>query len=205
MEPNTNPLGRALGLLIEPRRIMDEIRGKPDLLGPVIILILGSIFALPVQEYTQQIYDIYPMPLPRYLSLFTQSIAALLGWLLMGLLYLIFTRILGSKTSYRHLLSLTGYIQFIPLLGNLIRTAGLVLTGHLITLSPAFILDYQDRLYSPLGALLERFNIIYLLTLFLLGMGLHRVAGLSRLRASLLIIFFWVLGTVFSVMGAFLF
>ncbi len=205
MDPTINPLGRALGLLIEPRRILDDIRRKPDLLGPVIIVLLGALFALPVQEYSQQIYDIYPMPLPRYLSLFTQSLAALLGWLLMGLIYLIFTRILGSRISYRHLLSLTGYIQFIPLLGNLIGTAGLVLTGHLITLSPAFFLDHQDRLYSPLGAFLERFNIIYLVTLFLLGMGLHRVAGLSRLRVSLLIIFFWVVGTVFSVMGAFLF
>jgi len=202
VEERLNLVERVVGLLIEPRKTLNYIGENPDLLGPIIIIFLVNLFSLPIQEYSQDLLEMVQLPASRSLVFSVQIFAAYLGWLLIGAIYLGLTRILGGVANYRQLLALSGYIQFIALLGTMIKTPVLALTGNLITFSPAIFLEFQQRFYTPLGALLERFDLLNLYSLFLLGLGFFIIARLSRKRTIVLIGFFWVWGTIFSVLGA---
>ncbi len=205
MQEPLNPLERVIGLLLEPRKTLTYIRKNPDLLMPVIIIFLVNLFALPIQETTQDFSRMFQIPASRTFLFFVQISSAYLGWLIIGAIYLLFSRILGGTAGYRQMLSLAGYLQFIPLLGTLIITPVLAFTGNLITFSPAIFMDYQQRLFTPLGAFLERFDLLNLYSLFLLGLGFIIIAGISRTKTIFLLGFFWLMGTIFSVLGTLIF
>jgi len=202
VEERLNIVEKVVGLLLEPRKTLEYLGKKPDLLGPVIILFLVNLFGLPIQEYSQALLQSVQLPASRALTFSVQIFAAYLGWLIISLIYLGLTRVLGGKANYRQMLCLSGYIQFIALLGTLIKTPVLAISGNLITFSPAIFLDLQQRLYSPFGAFLERFDLLNLYSLFLLGLGFIIIAGLSKTKTILLLGFFWIMGTIFSVLGA---
>jgi len=202
MEKRLNLIERVVGLLIEPHKTLKYIGENPDLLGPVIIIFLVNLFAIPIQEYSQDLLERLQVPASRSLMFTAQIFAGYLGWLIIGAIYLAITRVLGGTANFRQLLALSGYIQFIALLGIMVKTPVLAITGNLITFSPAIFLEVQERIYTPLGAMLERFDLLNLYSLFLLGLGFITIARLSLKKTIILMGFFWIWGTIFSVLGA---
>ena len=120
----------------------------------------------------------------------------MIGALFVAATYKVFMMLFGNDTPYKKLLMIVVY-------GNIA-----LIIGGLMNAIIAFILDGGATQYTSLGPLFEQgslaygigntIEIFYVWNLVLIWLGLHITAGLSKVKALILIIILFIIKAVFS-------
>lgn len=120
---------------------------------------------------------------------------AMIGTLSITAIYKIFMMFFGNDTPYKSLLNIVVYTNIILIIGGFINTI----------LSLTF--DSGTTQYTSLGVLFSEgtfahgisnaVEIFYIWNLFLIWLGLHITAGLSKVKASIPIIILFIIKAVF--------
>jgi Yip1 domain len=128
-------------------------------------------------------------------------ISPIFGTLISAAIYLLIAKIARSEVSFKQLFSMNTYIMLISALSLIINGIGIALLGGKV-----------DTVYTSLGSiistegaisgLLNSIEVFTIWGLILSAIGLHKVAGFSKGLAWGISIAFFVIGVIFSMIGA---
>lgn len=194
-----------LGMVFSPLEQFKRIKEQPVIWMPLIILsIVSMIIAIFVTLNLEIEYgDIYGLEMRddeiivmKAIHLVTAIFGGLLGtpisYAMFALILFGITRVVKSKVRFKQMLSLIIFVSFISMIGQVINQLIIVaMEGN-----PAVYMTSLNGFIGAKGALggilgiIEVFSIWYYL---LLGIGLVKVANLSKSAAYIILITFFII------------
>ncbi|MDQ0231359.1 Yip1 family protein [Metabacillus malikii] len=201
------------GMVFSPGEQFERIREKPVIWVPLIILtilgvIIGGLAAFNV-DYTQlpngdQIRGDEAQLAKSFgigFGIIGTLIAVPIGFLFQAAIYFVASKIAKSAVTFKQMFSTILFASFISTIGS---TLNFVIV-MLIDGDPAIILTSLNSVVNAegaLGALLGMIEVFAIWYYILLGMGLVKVAKLSKPAAVTIVIIFFILGALFTVGSA---
>ncbi|MEK4504094.1 Yip1 family protein [Bacillus sp. FSL R12-0069] len=129
----------------------------------------------------------------------TSFFGALIGTLLVAMIYKVFLMFFGNDTSYKMVLAIIVYASIVLIIGDLFNAIVTLMFGGNITgytnLAPLF---QQGTL---LHGMASAFEVFYLWYLGLIWMGLRTVAGLSKVKSSIPVVVIFLIQAAFITFG----
>lgn len=194
--PKRNLFERLMGLLVEPGTTFAAIIARPDLIGPVLLIVLTVAFSIPVFQFS--VAHQPPEVLEKVSTttlLITQVVTGLVfsfvPLFIRALVFYLLGLFTGGGASYKQALSVAGYLNFTACLQALFMGVALLLTGQYINLGLGFSMSYE-QLATPNGALLSSLNIFALGYLVLSTIGLSRLLKTSWAKAGIITVILWL-------------
>jgi hypothetical protein len=194
------------GMITSPAVQFERMRGKTPIAMPLIILLLitaisgalASYISLNNPEISEALAEA-EFKVPIAVTLGMGAVGALFGgavvYFLSAAFYKVCMVLLGNDTTYRQLLGIVIYSSIISALGVLINIGiALAIGGYEPTytsLAPLF----SDR---TLHAIAANFDIFNIWSYFVIGLGLNKVAGLSKTKATILVAVIFLIGVGLS-------
>ncbi len=221
--PDTqNVFSRIAGVLFAPAETFQDIARKPDILWPLLIILLigyvssyvvmpkldiGAITAQQAEQLRKQNPNIGEEQLAQ-IERFTAASAKAMGWILpplmvvwyaivAGALLLAF-RLFGGEGSYKQALSATLYAWIPLVLFSIIRTIVIVARGTFDPTTAATIVKSNpaflvDMKEQPvLFSLLTSFDLFTIWTIALLSIGFAMVSKTSKAKAAAIVVSLWI-------------
>lgn len=120
---------------------------------------------------------------------------AMIGTLFIAAIYKIFMMFFGNDTPYKTLLNIVVYTNIVLIIGGLINTILILIFGNGTTQYTSLGLLFTEGTFAyGIGNTIEVF---YVWNLVLIWLGLHITSGLSKVKASIPIIFLFIIKAVF--------
>lgn len=192
-----NLFERLMGLLVEPGTTFAAIIARPDLIGPVLLIVLTSLFSIPIFQFATAHL---PAEVAEKVSPTTMLVSQAVGTLVTSLIVLFIRALVfyllglftGGGASYKQALSVAGYLNFTACLQMLFTGAALLLTGQYINLGLGFSMSYE-QISTPNGVLMSNLNLFVLGYLVLSTIGLGRLLKTSMARAAIFTVILWLI------------
>lgn len=217
-----NVFERIAGVLFAPAETFQDIARRPDILGPLLIILLvgylstllvmpkmdiSSITAQQAEAMRKQNPNIGEEQLAQ-MERFTAASTKVFGWIgpllgvawyaiLAGILLLAF-RLFGGEGTYKQAFSTTLY-SWIPLvLFGLIVTIVVMARGTFDPMTAATLVKSNPAFLVEmkeqpiLFSLLTNFDVFIIWTIFLLIVGFSTLAKTSRAKAATIVLLLWV-------------
>lgn len=221
--PAKNSFERIAGVLFAPVDTFRDIARKPDILVPLIVLLVlalaSAIIFVPrmdvdamvqaqMEQSGRQMSDADMaqaakfsgslMKVMGYLS----PVWAILIWLVIAGVLLLAFRLFGGEGNFKQAFSATLYAWIPNTIGGIITTIIVFARGKvdpttmatLVKSSPAFLVDQKD---NPIAfALLSSLDIFTIWTLILLILGFAALSKFSKGKAAAIVISLWLVTVV---------
>lgn len=194
-------LDRFLGIVVEPSSTLGYVVKKPDLIMPLLIILLISLATIPAGEIIREQalqslpanVDLATVPAYSPLGATIQSILGLsVLMLLKGVLFSVLGILFGSKFNFKASLAVVGYLNFPSLIATAIVGATVKLNGTINNISLGHFLT-EEQLLSKLGIFLTNITPFSLWYLWLSVIALHHLWSISKKRALFITIIMWLL------------
>jgi hypothetical protein len=221
--PAKNTFQRFAGVLFAPADTFRDIARRPDILTPLIVLVVISfiVSALIIprmdfeaafrEQMASQNSKMSDADLDRAAKMgsafgkvmaWTGPIWGILIWVIIAGVLLLAHRLFGGEGNFKQALSTVLY-SWIPLTINGIVTGIVALARGeidpttmqtLVKSNPAFLVDMKDN--PILFAALSSLDIFTIWTLILLVIGFATLSRLSRAKSAVIIVSLWLLTVV---------
>ncbi len=207
-------------VLIKPSRVFEWIRENPKWWVPVIVLIITSVViavisaplsadfaqkkllssssnASPEQlAKSKQIMESPILPVIAAVSAFIGIIITIL--IQSGLLHL-GAYVFGGRAKFTVGIATVAYAQVPIIIQQIIQSIYMAASGKLVMQGLSALIP-GDQIATPLGALLGRIDIFSIWSIILLIMGFSITYKITKGKAAVITIGYWVLGTVFVIL-----
>lgn len=187
---------KRFGMLFSaPGELFAGLVKKPDLIWPLLFLLISVGFSFVVSEVkTQTLADTFPkyaealQMQQNNVRLISGLVGGLLGaglmWLIRAGVYSLFAKILGGTIpKFSSVLSVVGYSYLPQTLCSIFQGSVAALTGTIPPLGLEMGMEIGDRLFTPLGLLLGEINPFSFFYLILVIIALEKTFKLSRVKA----------------------
>jgi hypothetical protein len=205
-----NSFARIAGIFFSPVETLQSIARRPDLLVPLVVLLLITIpfgiviaahvdFASAAREALESNPDVKPERIARIVE-FSQTMGRVMAYSspVLGIVFLaivagvllISFRLMGGEGEYKQALSVVTYTWFIFVIESVLRSVILVKRGMvggeqlaaLLRSNLAFLTDMKE--HPMLSALLSSVDLFNIWVVVLLVIGFSFVSNLSRARSA---------------------
>ena len=231
-EPKKNVFARIAGVLFAPAETFQEIARRPDVLGPLLfILVIGYVCTALVMpkldisnmtaQQTEQMRKQNPNMGEEQIAQMERITAAstkVFGWLgpifglawyaiVAGALLLAF-RLMGGQGTYKQAFSATLYAWMPLVLFSVISAVVIMARGSFDPMTAATLVKSNpaflvDMKEQPvLFSLLSSLDIFTIWTIFLLIVGFAALSKTSKAKAAVIVIALWLVVIVIKVGGA---
>ena len=217
-QPTKNFFAKWIGVYFSPGETFKSIDQKPDWILPLLLTALITIvFVILIGPYTQdatieammdrgmtedQAYETLESPFMKYINPILGGVGALIvGFIIAGLFYLVFSFILGGESTYKKVLSVYAYIGFaVGFVTMLIKLPLMIAKGSfkVQTSLAAFLpIDMEEQFLYKLFAHFDVF-MIWELILFTIGFGI--IYKFSRGKAATGVISLWAIYVIGAIL-----
>ncbi|MBD1381314.1 Yip1 family protein [Metabacillus arenae] len=198
------------GMFTSPNLQFERIRERPAVLVPLLIVILvsfiGSYFVAnsmdfvgPAVEQGMGVEEAEALAgISKVTTIIFGGIAIPIVLLISALIYFAIVKIAGTEATFKQLFSFVTFVSIITVTGALLNGIVAYFTG---TNPETYVTSLNSFVGAEggLGGALNTIEVFGIWGTILTGMGLHKVAGLSKGAAWTVAIIFFVFGLV---MGA---
>lgn len=207
---------KLLGMLIQPSTEFIKIKRNPVIWKPLTIIsllmmIAGVMTALNI-DYTndpeiQEAIQILGMD-ERFMLKISALLAGVANLIIPGLtalittvIYLVIAKVIKKPISFKQLYSMNTYILFISAIGMIVNG----LLSMIITKDPSVVLTslaaviQTDNMIIKNVLIMVEFFAIWGLVLTIIG--LQKVAGFSKVTATIFVLGFYILSLLFNLFG----
>lgn len=217
-----NVFERIAGVLFAPAETFQEIARRPDVLGPLLIILLvgyvstalvmpkmdiGAITAQQAEAMRKQNPNVGDEQLAQ-MERFTAASVKVMGWIgpllgvaiyaiVAGILLLAF-RLFGGEGTYKQAFSTTLYAWIPLVLFGILVSVVVIARGTFDPTTAATLVKSNpaflvDMKEQPLlFSLLSNFDVFTLWTIFLLIVGFSTLSKTSRAKAATIVLSLWV-------------
>ncbi len=192
-----NLFERLMGLLVEPGTTFAAIVARPDLIGPILLIVLTIVLNIPFFQFSlahqpAEVLEKVSTTTLLVTQVVTGLVFSFVPLLIRGLVFYLLGLFTGGGASYKQALSVAGYLNFTSCLQALFTGAVLLLTGQYINLGLGFSMSYE-QLSTPNGVLMSNLNLFVLGYLALSTIGLGRLLKTSMARAAIFTVVLWLI------------
>ncbi|CAM4064443.1 membrane protein [Bacillus manliponensis] len=216
MEPNVNAevstkKPSLFGMITSPGMQFERMKTNSPVWGAFFLIVLiGTLSSLAVTHaliQTPEMVKVFAEDPTGMAKTFTYVGGALGG--IIGIpvtffigagIYKVIMMLMGNDTSYKQLLSITVYASIISYLGvilNAIFAMALGGDGQVMYTGLGPLFDPK----TTIGTIANSIEIFTIWGLIVTGMGLHIVAGLSKNKATILMVIFFLISVGFGLLG----
>lgn len=210
----TNP--SLLGMVTNPKEQFEKIRDNPKIWGALIVIslifVIGTMFQMSnvdpnvlIDEELEGLFGPGEEKIVHMLSIIGGGFAALFMPIIIILvstvIYWIIAKLVKSEVTFKKLFSMNTYIVFINAIGVLVNGAFSAVIGNNVNIMFTSLGSFVNT-NTMLGAILSNFELFAIWTLILTAIGLQIVAKFSQRAAWTVTILLFVIGIIFSMVGA---
>lgn len=217
--PAKNSFQRIAGVLFAPAETFRDIARKPDILVPLIVLIVlgfvvtavivprmdfGAAFRESMAQSGRQMSESDMARAEKMGTAFGKVVAwispflSIIWWLIIAGVLLLAHRLMGGEGDFKQAFSTTLYSWFPNAIAGLVlgivaffrETIDPQTIQTLVKSSPAFLVDMKE--HPILFAALSSLDIFMIWTLILLIVGFSTLSKLSRARSAAIVISLWL-------------
>ncbi len=187
-----NHLKRFIGVIVAPIKTMEDIAKTPSILIPGMIVALG-FFILGIGRFT--LYrDVFLSDITSKLPVEQRNTAAIIelikspledviGWIVYSIIYFIPIKLLKGGSTYKHILSINGYVYMYKIIYYLACLFASFYTGQmffqdsLVTIFPFLesVKEFNSYIYGYLNAT----SICAMFQFIVVAIGLKKVTNLK--------------------------
>lgn len=201
-----------MGMIVSPSLQFERMKNNNTMWGAfwLVTILTGIVNVINIYAYTQSSEGIkqngtlgsgVSISEQLFIGFFTGSIAAIVGFFSIAVVYKVLMIFMGNDTSYKKIFTISIY-------GSVITTFGLFINGIL-----SIILGGTgEELYTSLGPLfssssnivhtiMNSFEIFSIWGLMVYALGLYIVAGLSKKQALIVVLIFFIISLGFNLFG----
>lgn len=202
------------GIITSPALQFQRMEEKVPIRGPLVIMMIIMLITGALTSYISlnnplvknTLNGTAGFQIPPGLTIGMGAVGGLIGgavmFFIMAAIYKIFMMLLGNDTTYKKLVSIVIYTSIISSLGILLNLLiAVAVGGYELTYTSLAPLAGSNQ---TLKAILGGFDIFQIWHYVVLGMAFHIAAGLSKNKATTLIVIFFILGILLNVAGTFL-
>ena len=231
-EPQKNVFARIAGVLFAPAETFQDIARRPDILGPLLVILLigyvctalvmpkldmSSINAQQAEQMRKQNPNMGEEQIAQ-MEKITAATSKIFGWLgpIFGLVWyaiiagalLLAFRLFGGQGTYKQAFSATLYAWMPLVLFSIISAIVITARGSFDPTTAATLVKSNpaflvDMKEQPvLFSLLSSFDIFTLWTVFLLIVGFAALAKTSKAKAAVIVLSLWAVVIVIKLGGA---
>jgi len=213
-----NPLQKLVSIVTAPSRAAAGIRTKPDVILPIILLVLASVapFLINFQAYKDSVVTAMnaqasasTMTAEQLTALANTTVISTLAaapfvtlivWLLGALILFGCVRLFKGECRYSHILSLTGYAAVFSLLSGVLTAIVGLASGNgflstTLTSLPALVPDLPAGFVAGAATGIELFAIW---SVIVQGIGVSVIAGIDRKKGFTIVGVLYVLELLFA-------
>lgn len=221
--PAKNTFQRIAGVLFAPAETFRDIARRPDILMPLIILVvIGFVMAAVMaprmdfeaafrEQIASQNNKMSDADIDRTAKMtgaigkvmwYTAPVWGIILWLIIAGVLLLAHRLFGGEGNFKQALSTVLY-SWIPMTISSIVTAIVALTRDeidmmsmqtLVKSNPAFLVDMKEQ--PILFAALTSLDIFTIWTVILLVIGFSTLSRLSRMKSAVIVVSLWLVTVV---------
>lgn len=224
--PRKGPFQRIAGVLIAPASTFEDIARKPDVLVPLLVLIVfayvataltvpridfEAMFAGQAEQMRERDPNVSDADLERIQG-FTRAATKVMSWIgpalmvawyaiVAGVLLLAF-RLFGGEGTYKQAFSATVYSWFPLMVFSLISTIVILSRGTFDPMTAATLVKSNPaflvdlREQPVLFALLSSFDVFTLWTVSLLVIGFAALSRSTRAKSAAIVVSLWAVMTL---------
>ncbi|HKO57605.1 MAG TPA: Yip1 family protein [Thermoanaerobaculia bacterium] len=219
-EPKPNPWQRIVGVFFSPTETMQSIARRPDIVVPLVILLvcsalMGVVIGMRV-DFAAAAMENMPPNAPAAQAESAMKMAAMIGkissfvaplFTLIGLaiiagVLLIAFRIMGGEGDYKQAFSVLTYASFPTVLKSLITAIVLLARSGvgaqeletLVRSNAAFLVEQKTN--PILFSLLTSFDVFTIWFVILLIIGFAAISRFSKAKSAAIIISLWMVAIV---------
>ena len=204
-------LDRLAGLFYEPGRVFRSLRGRPDYVLPVILVLLTGILTLIAAmkldyaailppDQAEQVAKVPPLFLAITSTLSVLAVTAV-GWLLRTAVFIGLGKAIGGEGKFGPLLSVQGYVMVPQFLGVLLEAIAAVYTGRQIPMALSAILPLAKQ-GTTLGVLMGQVSPFVLGYLILSPLAVAEIMNIPRRKAWWIVLGAWAVAVLLQVGAA---
>ena len=194
------------GIILSPTEQFERIKQRPAIWGAMIIVtiitVIGSWLLSLGIELPEEVRELPGVEaVTKGGIIFTGLFTPILGVLISSFIYWIIIKIARTEATFQQLFSMNTHIMLISAISTLINGA---LTAVLGGDGETFFTSLGS-LINVEGAAAEIFNSLEVFSIWVVilsAIGLHKVGELSKGLAWTISIAFFVIGVIFSMIGA---
>ncbi len=218
-----NPFQRLAGVLFAPADTFEDIARKPDVLVPLVLILLISLFSTLVlvpridfeesvrQQMEQSGRNMSPQDMDRAAKMgaafgkvmaYTGPLWGIAVLVIMASVLLLAFRMLGGEGGFKQALSVTLY-SWIPLALNSVIATIVAFSREsidptqmqtLVRSNPAFLVDMKA--HAVLYSALASLDLFTIWTLILLSIGFAAVSRFSKAKSAVIVVSLWLVTVV---------
>ena len=221
--PAKNSFQRIAGVLFAPAETFKDIARKPDIVVPLVILVLLGIVAAVLlvprmdfdammqEQMAQSGRQMSEADMERAskvaagfgkMMAYASPLLSVAIWAIIAAVLLLAHRLFGGEGNFMQAFSTTLYAWIPNAISGIVMTIVAVAKGEvnpatmgtLVKSSPAFLVDMKDN--PVLFALLSSFDIFTIWVLILLIIGFSTLSRLSRGKSAAIVISLWLVTVV---------
>lgn len=220
--PKKNVFQRIAGVLFAPAETFEEIARRPDIVGPLIVVILISFITTAMivprmdfdtmmrEQMAQQGREIDDQGM-KVATAFAKALAytsplwGIIAYLVVAGVLLLAFRLFGGEGNYVQALSTTIYAWMPMTLKGIVMAIVAMARENvdpqtigttLVKSNPAFLVDMKEQ--PVLFALLTSFDVFSIWSLVLMIIGFAALSKVSRKKAAAIVISLWAVVIVFK-------
>jgi hypothetical protein len=224
--PKKNVFSRAAGVLFAPAETFEEIARRPDVIGPLALLVVFSIITTVLfvprmdfeeavrQQIAQSGRQMSPadeeqgvrmgVALGKAVSYFGPVWSIAFYAVIAGVLFFAF-RMFGGEGTYKQAFSTTLYAWIPMVIYSVVLTIVVVARGSVdpttiataVKSNPAFLVDPTEQ--RVLFSFLSSFDVFTIWTLILLTFGYAAFSKLSKTTSAAIVVSLWAVTVVIKV------
>jgi hypothetical protein len=191
---------RAVGVLADPGPTFEDIVNSPDLIVPVIFIILAAVLGLvPVIHTFKSMPELIPsgIPMPSKstaigIALITSVVSQFIWWPMRALIFSGIGAVTGRKVDFRKSLAVSGYLNVTLVISGMITAIVIAVTGHSVVLGLGMTLSPQ-QLTTAWGAVLSSINVFSLMYVALSSVALAKLWNVKTSKAASITIIMWLI------------
>jgi len=220
--PTKNTLQRIAGVLFAPAETFEDIARKPNILGPLLIIVLlgyvstffivqrmdwNAVMEAQMDAMKKQNPNMSQQDFDRVAKV-SSAMGKVIGWIspLMGVVWyvilagvlLLAFRMTGGEGNFQQALSTTLYAWMPLLINGIILTIVIIARGSVDPTQMATVLKSNPAFlvdmkeHAVLFSLLSTFDIFTIWTIILLIIGFAAVSKSSKAKSAAIVISLWV-------------
>ncbi|HEY0140610.1 MAG TPA: Yip1 family protein [Thermoanaerobaculia bacterium] len=227
--PATNSFARLAGALFAPAKTFAEIARRPDILVPLIVIVLigyvSTFLIIPKMDWSaiheqqaEQVKKRNPNVTDadmERMSRFAEATGKVMGWispLLMLLWYVVVAgvmllafRLMGGEGNFKQAFSATLYAWLPLVILSIVMTIVVTLKGSFDPTQAATLVKSNpaflvDQKTQPvLFSLLSSFDVFTIWTLVLLTFGFSALSKFSRAKSAVIVVVLWGITIVIKI------
>lgn len=199
-------------MILNPGQQFERMKQNPRILVPLIIVSLMFLVSMSMAAISMDIQVLMGTQGTEGISeaewegmlLFTRIfmviwgiVTAVLMVFIYSVLHLIVTKIAGSSVTFKQLFSMNTFIIFIGAIGALLNYGIVMAIGG----NSLFLMTSLAGVLNSDNMLLNSIELFAIWQMLLVGLGLHKVAGLSKGVAYTTAIVIYVIGLLIGNLG----